>query len=386
MVNYWFIDPEKDFTEQRAKRIGASDIPALIPNPLSPTESLAGYGRTPVTVWEEKTGRKARGPAGLPAEMGHYLEDKAAELFIRPIDEQASKEHFLDRGIWDRGGMNVQSTPYMHHVQFYRDGMICHPDVLYDPAKNQNLIATVPGSKFTAHDLKIDMSSPFLVECKSANYFATKRTRKGGGYNFDDLSWQGIPPAHYMQIQFQLALLGVGVAYLALIHNTNQFQVWPVYADKVHQGKLLDIAGRMIEYIRADREPLEWAINADDIIALYPEIGDDFLLLDGDMKEQARQLAGKYREAEDEERRWKDEMEEYRTGLALLLKDFPEIRDEKQTYAKWQIRKGAERVKALARMKKEDPLAYKYLKRKGLLHQSPDSRSVKVVWLPLDDE
>ena len=53
MNKFWFIG---DFVEDRARRIGASDIPALIPNPENGTETLAGYGRTPVTVWQEKKG------------------------------------------------------------------------------------------------------------------------------------------------------------------------------------------------------------------------------------------------------------------------------------------------------------------------------------------
>ena len=47
-VNFWFID--RDFTKARSTRLGASDIPKLIPSPEKPTESLAGYEQTALTV------------------------------------------------------------------------------------------------------------------------------------------------------------------------------------------------------------------------------------------------------------------------------------------------------------------------------------------------
>ena len=83
MNPFWYI--QGDFTKDRSFRIGASDIAACIPNPEKPTESLAGYGRTAVTVFEEKTGIAPRSFAGLPAEMGHWNEPKATELFMRPL-------------------------------------------------------------------------------------------------------------------------------------------------------------------------------------------------------------------------------------------------------------------------------------------------------------
>ena len=66
MINYQYIT---DFYKSRGSRIGASDVPALIPHPDRPSESLAGYGQTAVTLYEEKVGLRKREPAGFAAEM-----------------------------------------------------------------------------------------------------------------------------------------------------------------------------------------------------------------------------------------------------------------------------------------------------------------------------
>ena len=135
MVNFWYI--KGDFLKERSKRIGASDIPALIPDPEKPTQSLAAYGSTPITVWQEKTGRKKREPAGLPAEMGHFLENKALELFIRHVVNYDVARHFIKKKITYElckdlvGAREMQSTAFNHNIQYYNDKFIAHPDCIY---------------------------------------------------------------------------------------------------------------------------------------------------------------------------------------------------------------------------------------------------------------
>ena len=298
MVPYWFI--KGDFRKTRSTMIGASDIPALIPNPEKPTESLAGYDRTPITVWQEKTGRKEREPAGLPAEMGNFLEEKAVELFIRMFEgAPVAQMHVSDRQKYewqeDHAAL-YQTTNYKHHAQFYRDGMICHPDAIYDPGALIDVDYTVVPQKITHDGVTVDFSKPFLIEAKSANYWATKRPTGSivTGYDFNLKTWQGIPLKHYMQTQFQLALLEVDVCYLPLISNTSQFDIWQIRANKKHQASLIDLAGKMVHHIKTDTPPGDLAMNAKDIMALYPDLGDDFVLIDGDEREQAIHIAKEY--------------------------------------------------------------------------------------------
>ena len=391
MQKYWFISG--DFLGDRSRRIGASDIPALIPNPEKPTESLAAYGRTPVTTWQEKTGRKEREPAGLPAEMGHFLEAKALELFVRNF---VSYEYGLavlhDLRAYDyanrSGDMRViggasaaqfQNTAFRHHVQFHRDGLIAHPDLVYDP---ETAYIPVKGNKVTSYGVTVNFDKPFLVEAKSANYWATKRPEGSivTGYDTKLKTWQGIPLKHYMQIQFQLALIEVDVCYLALLHNTSQFDVWEIRANPKHQGRLIDLAGLMVKCIETDTAPQSLAMNAEDIMALYPDVGDDFATLVGPEAEAAVELAREYATAVRQLKMWKEKEKDAKDAMAIMLKDRPEIRDGNGIIAKWQSTRGSEKITALSKIKNETPLAYKYLKRKDLLYTSKDSRRVTIPW------
>ena len=379
MTKYWFITG--DFLADRSRRIGASDIPALIPNPERPTESLAGYGRTPVTVWEEKTGRRDRDPAGLPAEMGHYLEQKAIELFIRDFaGYEIAKAHIHDRQAFeftrDANAGNFQNTAFRHHVQVHRDGMICHPDCIYDPS-----VAYIP-KPGVAHGVRVKFEKPFIVEAKSANHWSAWRPEGSivKGYDVKLKSWQGIPLAHYMQIQFQLALLEIDTAYLTLIHDTSNHDVWEIRANHAHQGKLIDLAGAMAHRIETDTPPADLALNAKDIMALYPDVGDDFVIVTDDERDKAVEIAREYRRAESQQKRWKEKTDDAKDAMAVMLKDRPEIRDADGIIAKWQKRSGSERIVALSEIKETNPVAYRYLKKRNLISKSTDTRTVKISW------
>jgi hypothetical protein len=384
MVKYWYI--QGDFLTDRSRRIGASDIPALIPNPERPTESLAGYGRTPVTVWQEKTDRKERDPAGFPAEMGHYLEQKSIELFIRHYaGKTIADAHINDRLTYEYTGAAVQnldaaryqSTPFKHHVQYHRDGMIAHPDALYDADS-----AFMPLGKKTQLGITVNFDKPFLVEAKSASHWSALRPEGSivKGYDPKLKTWQGIPLAHYMQIQFQLALFEIDTAYLALIHDTNNYDVWQIAANRSHQGKLIDLAGKMVHRIETDTPPADLAMNAKDIMDLYPVIGDDFAILNGEERDKAVELAREYKDAAAQEKKWEERKKDASDAMAVLLKDRPEIRDGEGTIAKWRVVSGSERVVAASKIKDTDPQAYRYLRRKDLLYKSADSRSVHIGW------
>ncbi len=399
MVNFWYI--KGDFLKERSRRIGASDIPALIPNPEKPTESLAAYGRTPITVWQEKTGRKERDPAGLAAEMGNYLEPKTVELFIRKFSgSESARRHTHERASYEfrnaaftDDARVFQHGAYVHHTQFYRDGMICHPDAIYDPSdimpmghamtnEKGEVVEKYNPAKVTHDGVTVDLTKPFLVEAKTAGYWSAKRPEGSvvKGYDIKLKTWHGIPLKHYMQIQFQLALLDIDVAYLPLIHDTSEFDIWQIRANKKHQGRLIDLAGKMVYHIEHDTPPGDMAMNAADIMALYPDVGDDFAILNGEERDAAIEIAKKVQQAKKQQKRWKEEETDALDAMAVLLKDRPEIRDGEGIIARWQKTTGSEKITKLSQIKDENPLAYRYLERKELLYTNKDSRRVVVPW------
>lgn len=380
VVPYWYID--NNFTKERSGRIGASDIPALFPNPEKPTETLAGYGRTPVTVYQEKVGEKPRDPAGLPAEMGDYLEVKILELFVRAFTDRSIANVLF--GMYQSYGyvpnanaIDYQDGPFLHHTQFHRDGMIVHPDLVFDPEKQ-----TTQLPKKSAHGLTIRFDRPFLVEAKSAISWAARRPEGSmvKGYDLKLKEWQGIPLKHYLQVQDQMALMEVEDAYLALLYDTSQFEVWHIRASKKHQRNIIDIAGRMVRCIETKRPPADLAINKSDIIALYPELSDDFAIIDGEERDNAVRSASAYKQAKERKKIWEDRMSDASDALAVIMKDRTGIQDGGDWISKWKVTRPSEAMVALSVIKAEHPLAYAYLKRKGLLTERKGSRSVNVVW------
>ena len=392
MTPYWYIS--NDFTEKRSTRIGASEVSCLIPNPEKPNESLAGYEKTAVTLWQEKTGRREKSISGLPAEMGHWNDVKAIELFIRGIDREQSELYTYSRLQYEiaskkdpsLAAIGYQPTPFKHNTQWYNDQFICHPDGIYDDGDLVCPDHAWKRSAVTDHGYAIDLSSPFLIEAKTASFWAAKR-REGSlvsGYDFELRTWQGIPLKHYVQIQFQLACLDVEVCYLPLLYDSASFHVWEIRRDRKTGDQLIDLASRFAWHVKHDEPPKEMAINSLDIQALYPEIREDFYFEgDPEKREAIIQAARSQVNASEQEKAWKQKKDDASDALSVYLADNKELRieldGEIRTVAKWIEKKGCERVAGLKEIAKDDK-AYRYLKRKGFVNQGDDSRYVKVSW------
>jgi hypothetical protein len=367
MKDFWYI--KGDFTKERSGRIGGSDIAALIPSGEKPNESLAGHGRTPITVFQEKTGRKKRDPAGLPAEMGHFLEPKVLELFIREkFNYEIGKEFIRKKIIYELSPKNLNASdfqvkPFYHNTQYYttegKSGKIVHADCIVKTDKEE-----------------------YSIESKSANFFAARRPTESkiSGYDLDLEEWQGIPLKHYVQCQYQLDLLELDYCYLPLIYNTSQFQYWKIKANKKHQNQIMDLVDNMIWHINKDIAPKEMILNQNDVKELHPKLQDDFVMISGEERDQAIEIAGAYNKAHEQEKKWKNKKQEAADSMSILLKDVPELRDENGIIAKWQVKKASERVKGLKDIKKIRPLAYKYLNKWDLINTSEESRSVSIKW------
>ena len=374
MVDFWYIN---NFDKERACRIGASDIASLIQDPDNPGKSLAGYGRTPLTVWEEKTGRLQRDPAGLPAEMGHLLEPKALELFVRRFDDDMNA-NYLFRSIMENSFNRLDKRNfygYHFETQFYTDNFIVHPDLLHVPGR-------FPGKArgcVIVDGVTVNFGSPFIVEAKSANFFATQR--KGDeeikGYDFSLQGWQGIPAKHYVQMQFQQKLFGVDVSYLALISNTSDFHVWRVDANPEHQAAIMDTAERMAWHIENDVPPRDMVWNQYDIKRLYPDLKESFLLVGDERVPLIEEIQEKYKTADLAEKRARATKEECKDAAAAIMENFKELRTMRGVAATWQTRKGSESI-SVKEMIKNCPKIYKKLKDLGLIKKSADSRSVVI--------
>lgn len=382
MVKYRYID--NNFMRKRSERVGSSDIPAILVNPEKPTESLAGYGRTAITVYKDKIGQGEKRTAGLDAEMGHYNENKSLELFIRTFYSEEAGRKFRIRkeeceARENSHPVNYQAIPFHHNVQYYTDGMIVHPDMLYDP---NGLSENEIHEPVTVNGISVDFSKPFIVEAKSARLFASKRPDDSivKGYDFSLTSWQGIPLKHYVQIQYQLALMQVDVAYLSLIYDTANYHVWKIEANKDYQRKIIDVVGRMVKHIQTRTLPKELAMNQKDIQEIYPVVADDYCMVVGDQLKQIEKICREKKKASDQQKIWKDRETDAKDALSVMLKGFKELRSGSgDLLAKWAEKKNADRLSCgLKDLEKNDPVTFRYLERKGYIKLGKSSRYVSV--------
>lgn len=409
---FWFIGDHADFYTSRSGKMGASDVPACITNPENPTESLAGYDRTALTVYQEKSGEVERSfDSNFNTEMGHHNENKSIEWLVRFV--WSHEEGLRLRILKERYEADVEIArienkpipsardyqtggPFLHSVQYYVDGMIAHPDLLFIG------VPELKGKKerfVTYNGVRFDLSKPFLVEGKSAKKYAAKRPHGSmvKGYDFDLMTWQGIPLKHYMQIQFQEALFQIPVCYLALIHDTSDFQIWKIDADKKTQGNIMDIVGKMVKHIELKTMPRELAMNGADVQIMYPDVSDDFIDISGWSEDRQKLIMKALKqniESNQQQKNWKAKEVDSKDTLSVLMKEHGEIRKGSEKLAVWEFRKGSfslqkidkkSKVSFLNQMKKNDPVTYKYLERKGYIGEGKGSRHVAIKWKGEDE-
>jgi hypothetical protein len=232
MVEFWYINEKGTFTETRKASLGASDTPSLFPNPEKPTESLAGYKQTAITLYKDKIGETQNYTESLPAEMGHYLEHKSIEIFIRNFFGKKIASELVQNKILfemkrdngeDVSARDFQVPLFHHNTEYYYDGMIVHADLIYE-GQPDLLDAPRKDRYKTIQGIMVDLAKPFYLESKSATKDATKRHNGTfvKGYDFSLTNWQGIPLKHYVQMQFQGAILEIDTGYLPLMHNTSE--------------------------------------------------------------------------------------------------------------------------------------------------------------------
>jgi hypothetical protein len=376
ITNYHYIG---DFHGERSKRIGASEIPCLFPNPEKPTESLAGYDQTAITLYKKKTGEKVPFTNSLAAEMGHFLENKSLELFIRRFfGAEIAKEFIQKKIIYEMDSKNLNAEDYQvglfrHNVEYYHEGMIVHPDLIY--------LGNPEGKKVTVEGVMVDTSKPFYVEAKSARKEATKRREESyiKGYDFESTTWQGIPLKHYVQMQYQSALLEIDTGYLPLLHNTSEFQVWKIDKSKTWQKKIINIVGKMLKHIELKVMPKELAICLSDVLSIYPTIKKDFINVSGEKAEKIKSICDKYNKANKQIKNWESEKKDAQDAMAVISKGYEEVKSGSDTLFKWTSKKGSEKLnESMKDMKKNDPARYRYLERHGKIKVSGASKYISV--------
>jgi len=405
-INYQYIN---DFEKSRENRIGASDVGWLIPHPIKQFESLAAYtdskgvrhSCTAIDLYNIKK-NNIKSESGFAADMGHFIEVKAISEFIkdnicpdvafefsRGYNLHKMEEEFLSHKAKKKIHVNPEpfnNTDFKHNTESIIDGSVSHADCIYIPDK------FIKGKKeseikFKKNGMTFDLSKPFIIEAKSANYFSVKARKKDqySGYDIDLKTWQGLPLRTFFQVQFQMALYGIDKAYVSLIYNTNEKRFWEIKKVAKYQSDLLQLANYMKQCLDNNTIPKQIVMNSKDIQVLYPEVSKDFRELQNEELSEILEITKLYYQAYEQEKNWKRKKEDAQERMSLHLKDTETLKGvidgSLQTICKWKYTGGGKRLMGLKEIgeREDGKKLLNYCNKNGLIKEGEKKRSPDVV-------
>lgn len=233
---------ERDaWLQERSKGIGGSDVATVL--------GLNPY-KTPLSLWEEKTGKTKGSPAGEAAYWGTTLEDVVAKEFSKRTGMKIQRVNFLlstGEDGWMRGNIDRAIV-------------------------NEQIAKTVRVNKpAKAAETGLMLSTDVGLECKTANAFMAD---KWGPSQEDEIvsgkvvTDHQIPLYYETQIQWYMAVTGIKKFYVAVLIGGQDFRMYEVQRDEdVIKAIVEKCRAFWFEKVLADVAPDP--INVDDIKKLY---------------------------------------------------------------------------------------------------------------------
>ena len=202
----------QDFTRERTKYLGGSDIGAIL--------GLSKY-RTALDVWLEKTDRVVNTVDNLPVRFGTF-----AESFV--ASEYASQT----------GYTLVHCEQGVVHTQY--PFMVGHIDrFVFESSDNVDRgLFNVDGSCAAAH----------LLECKTASPFNQS--------DWGELGTDEVPMSYLVQCLWYLAITNLDRCDVAVLFGNSDFRIYEVYRDQELEELIIAKAAAFWdEYVQTDIPP-----------------------------------------------------------------------------------------------------------------------------------
>ena len=177
----------QDFTQDRTKYIGGSDIGAIL--------GLSKF-RTPLEVWMEKTGKEVRQLDSLPLRFGSFAEEFVASEYARATGFELLHDESI----------------YIHPTH---PMMSAHVD------------------RFILGD---DLNKPVtrLLECKTANPFARGEWGEPGT--------DQVPMSYLCQCIWYMAITGIEQCDLAVLFGNSDFRIYEIARDMELEALVIEKA------------------------------------------------------------------------------------------------------------------------------------------------
>lgn len=233
--------PRDAWLQERTKGIGGSDVATVL--------GLNPY-KTPLSLWEEKTGKAEGSPAGEAAYWGTTLEDVVAKEFSKRTGMKIQRVNFLlstGEGGWMRGNIDRAIV-------------------------NEQIAKTVRVHKpEKATETGLMLSTDVGLECKTANAFMAEKwgpSQEAEIVSGNVVTEHQIPLYYETQIQWYMAVTGIKKFYVAVLIGGQDFRMYEVQRDEdVIKAIIEKCHAFWFKKVLADVPPDP--INADDIKKLY---------------------------------------------------------------------------------------------------------------------
>ena len=202
----------QDFTQERAKHLGGSDLGAIL--------GLSKY-RTALDVWLEKTGKSIQTESTMPLRFGSFAETFVASEYSR-----------------ETGFALLEYAPIILHKKHSFLGG--HIDRFAIPSNfmAKDGLFTEDGQCVATH----------ILECKTANPFAQSEWGEPGT--------DQVPMAYLVQCLWYLLITQLERADLAVLFGNSDLRIYTIKRDSSIEAVLLEKAVQFWEaYVKTDLPP-----------------------------------------------------------------------------------------------------------------------------------
>jgi predicted phage-related endonuclease len=146
-------------------------------------------------------------------------------------------------------------------------GIIGHRGTMWRNTERPWMVATPDGVIETR-------DADFIVEAKKTN----------------DWKWDEFPPHYHLQVQWQLATLGLQQGYLAALHRGRRLELYLVTADPELQAELIEAGEHFWEtYVVPEVPPPATAEDNTFLASLYPTSREEPVEVDAEIIQELRQ-------------------------------------------------------------------------------------------------
>jgi putative phage-type endonuclease len=184
----------QDFTWDRSKFIGGSDIGAIL--------GLSKF-RTPLQVWQEKVGQEVPKQNSLPLRFGSFAEDFVAQEYAMATGNEVT----------------THIEPFIHPQYPFLSGHI------------DRFVLRANTSLFTSSG---QLNTSTLLECKTASPFAKDE--------WGDPGSDEVPMSYLVQCAWYMLLTGCTRSDLAVLFSNSDFRIYSITKDAQLENILLDKA------------------------------------------------------------------------------------------------------------------------------------------------